>query len=333
MSNKVYDNTLYNSEVKEQFLQGYVDNTARIYRRVLERSSLIENIFQKDLFNFNLDELKQVLGSLNPLTHAAAEANGRYITAYIHWAMDNGYTNSNINPLKTIDNEWFHQFVTVDTKDLLFTYNQLLDIEDFCVNYQDKVIFRLLFEGVQGSGASELANLTEKDVDFDNHILHLKDNEKGERNVKVSDTAIGYIDRAIREKEYLKRNGMADLKANQKATLDLIDNKYVIRNTLTRTIEVDKVDKHTIYRRIALIKDLYGDMAYLTVKNIVRSGKLYEAYKLYKEYGVLEKEQYMMIAEKFNISKVQNGNRYDYNWTSLKREGITIDNIKLIYSE
>lgn len=312
---------LYNPEVKKRFLEKYPYSS---YERILQRSYVFEEALGKDLYDFNMDDIKRVLYDLNPLTLGSSRSNGRIITSYIDWAIEEGFRRNNINPLKTVQSEWFDQFVDQNKK-IFITDQELEDIERNCVNAQDAVIVRALFEGLT---VTELLNLKKEDVDYENNVLKLKDDKKGERTLKVSDQCIKLISQAATETKHYKNNGMVT-ESTKRTWNELIDNEYVLRPSKTKVKYVGRADEYLIYRRLYTLKKTLG-YPYLTTKNISNSGKLKMARDLYLKEGALGREQLEKIAERFNISIV-NVNGYEtYNLTTL-RDFITPENLKAYY--
>lgn len=312
---------MYNPEIKKRFLEKYPYDA---YGRIFLRSYVFEEALGKDLYDFNIDDIKRVLYELDPITLGSSRTNGRIITSYIDWAIKEGYRKNNINPLKTVQSEWFNQFVNKKRK-LFITDQELEEIEAHCINAQDAVIVRALFEGLT---TSELLNLKKTDVDYENGILKLKDDKKGERTLKVSEQCLKLIRQASEEIQYYKNNGQIS-EGTRREWTELVDNEYVLRSSITRTKKIGRADEFLIYRRLDTIKKTLG-FPYLTSKNISNSGKLKMARDLYLKEGALGREQLIKIAERFNVSKVIINGYESYNLTILK-DFITLENLKMYY--
>ena len=142
---------MYNEEVKETFLQylideeGYTEETVHVFRFVFYKSYDVEDVLQKDMYDFNMSELKQVLLNANKSTLNSVRAFASMIKKYIDWAIRTGLTNSNINPMEMFTVSDYEECIDKSRK-LFISEEELIEIEDQLVNYQDKVILRLLFE-------------------------------------------------------------------------------------------------------------------------------------------------------------------------------------------
>jgi integrase len=292
----------YNNRIKNRFLNEYMESTQSTYKRIFVSSLPMEGMLKKDLYDFSKEEISLVLADMNPSTASSSESNGRMITAYINWCINQGYRKS-INPLSAVSPEWFGQFVDKNIQ-LYFSEDTLNTYESYCQNAQDALCMRLLFEGVNGKQVSEIRNLKKDDVDFKNKILKLTDFDGSIRKIEVfSDKTLELIEEALEVKTYIKRNGLMIEHENVREFTDLTENDYVLRSSITATKTLEKpVDKAVVYRRINMIEDTLG-IPYLNGKNIQRSGMIYMGKIIYEREGKLEKEQYLQIAERFQISK------------------------------
>jgi site-specific recombinase XerD len=323
---------MYNEEVKETFLQylideeGYTDETVHVFRFVFYKSYDVEDILQKDMYDFNMSELKQVLLNANKSTLNSVRAFASMMKKYIDWAIHTGLVNSNINPMDMFTTKDYEECIDKSRK-LFISEEELIDIEDQLVNYQDKVILRLLFEGVNGYEVSELINLKKYDVNYEKKQLRLYDDKNGERFITVKDRCLEFIEKAINEKVYYARNG-DKTSAHGKSEYEYFETDHVIKNVLTgRTKGV--ADKNVIYRRIYMIKEIF-DMPYLTIKNVWRSGMIKMAVDLYIEEGELTNKQLAKIAEQFGLGKIINNGHETYNYHAM-RQFINRDNILDLY--
>jgi site-specific recombinase XerD len=323
---------MYNESIKEAFLQyliedeGYTDETVHVFRFVFYKSYDVEDILQKDMYDFNMSELKQVLLNANKSTLNSVRAFASMMKKYIDWAIRTGLTNSNINQMDMFTTKDYEECID-KSKKLFISEDELIDIEDKLVNYQDKVILRLLFEGANGYEVSELINLKKYDVDYANKRLRLYDDKSGERFIYVSDRCIQIIERAIDESKYYARNGEKE-SAHGKSEYEYFETDHVIKNVLTGRTK-GAADKNVIYRRIYMIKEIF-DIPYLTIKNVWRSGMIKMAVDLYKEEGELTNKQLAKIAEKFGLGKVINNGHETYNFHAM-RQFINRDNILDLY--
>lgn len=325
-------NNIYNEKLKLDYLKTFENEATReTLKYLFYKTYSTENAFGKDLCNFSIEEIGKAIQATDPLNVSSAKTKGRVLSSYITWCMDNGYSDHvGIHPMKGIDPSWYESLTF--NKKLYLTEDDIRELIDHqLVNPQDWATLVLLFEGVLGHDLSEMLNLTRKDINFDTGELKLRDDKYGERTLTLSETNREYILRvlnsALEEKQYQQKNGTSE---SRTPVVPLVDNDFVIRSAARRTISADRADKHTVYRRLTTISDMF-DIPYLTAKNIEKSGMLRMARDLYERDGELDTEQFREIAQKFGMRKIKMGNYETYNVASLK-EFINARNLKELYN-
>ena len=316
---------LYNPELKERFLSQYPEDTQITHGYTLSKAYDEENFFEKDLYEFNIEEIKKVLYKINPINLRASLRYGNTIKNYIDWAHRNGYAMSNINnPLQGMDTEWYKQFT--GNKKTLFSYQEVREMLKELVNFQDQLPILLAFEGVLGEDMSEQANLNFNSYDPNSNTLKLKDDAKGERTIEVSDECIAMIGRAHREPTYQYKNGTSTGKLKER---ELPESKFVLRAGSRSDSDQDApISKFVLYRRLREIKEVC-DYPYLSFKSLSKSGQIKMAVDLFNERGKLTNDELELIAIKFNLSKTMN-NGEAYNYSSM-REYINRETILELY--
>lgn len=321
MSNILYKDDLFNEEIKEEYLKAYSGETKRTLSRLFKASSKTEELLKKDLYDFKLEEIKKLMFYLAPTKLNSSRHIGHTLAHYIDWAIERGLRKT-LNPLRHLENEWYEQFVDFSE---YFTEEQLIKILSRCENAQDRVIIRLLMEGVGGEGHAELLNLTINDIDNKRNILRLR-SENGLRELTVSKDCIEECYRAYRESEYQKSNGMAF--GAKVLHTKLTESDYIIRVSRTNTADLERADKHVIYRRLSVLSKVLNE-PHLNAKQITYSGMLILARDLYLSRGKLEKDEYNVICETFGVTtKISNE---EYNYYRLKREFLNLEKLKELY--
>lgn len=331
MSNAYLEDEMYNKDLKEQFIARYPENTQNTYKRIFYYSAPVEEMNGIDLYEFNLNQISEVLKSMNPSTIASVKSVVSIIKAYIDWAIH--YRSNNLNPLDIVDTNWERQFVDT-TRKMFYTHKEIFEeIIPHCVNAQDAVIIALLFEGASGKEVSELRNLKIGDIDFDAKLVTLT-NDKGEqRQIPVSDATLQLIREAANQKEYFKRNGnIAENSRNIRVTSDLIETGYLIKPAKTKVVHVEQVNTHVIYGRLSTISEIF-ELPNFTVKNIQRSGMIYMAKQILERDGYFDnKDQYFEICERFGVNKFDNHGYETYYWYGMK-EYVNTEMIEQLYGE
>ncbi len=322
-------NKMYNEQIKNNFLDKHFDSDdSRITAKyVFYHSYLIEKTLDEDLYNFSLEEIGNCIANSNPKSINVAKSRGSLIAQYINWASspEVNLRKSNINPLLSIDDSWYEQFVDKNIKKFI-SRNELDQLIDNTVNKSDKAILKLLFEGISGRECSEIRNLKIDDI-IDNDTIHVVDDIKGtERTVKVEESTIKLLREANEEDEYCNKNG----EEARSPFSEVIDSPYIIK-PLKRGKEVSdlRISHSVIIRRVKFLAELFG-IDYLTPKALTHSGMIYMAYKLHEGKEKLTTEDFNKIGIHFNINKMTS-NGYEYYPVSYMSQFINAQNINKLY--
>jgi len=328
---------LYNEEVKQKYLERFSNEDTRgVYTRLFQRSRETEEKLGKDIYNFSDNEMEDFLrNTLRPKTKESARTYCNVLANYVQWAIDNshitGVTHFN-NPLKRRQ-EYFFEFVP-DLK-LYISKTEKMAIMATLLNKQDSFIIDALWEGIQGRQLSELVNLRLEDVRKHEGVILLRD-DNGIVTRKLVYTPEEVLESTIfdnavlanKEKSYYKNNGVIDHDSNISETFALPFSDYVLKSAVTNSKNNkggEKVSYYTIYNRLEMIRRLEGMEEYadaLTTVNIVRSGMIHMASKLYQRDGEIGTKQIKEICARYNLK---------YKW-SLK-DFLNVDMVKSLYPE
>ncbi len=333
--NKIYNLKYYNEYQKMRFLKTVSDNETyhQLCSRLLGRVSRAEEDKNKDLYDFSLPELEKFFRYLNPSKVNTSRMNIQAINSYIEWANSQNLRKTNINPLSVIMGEDFYRSFIDESKQTIFSEEEIDDIIRECKNYQDSAIIQMLFEGISGTGFEELLNLQRKNIDFNNNRLLLTDADGSTRILEVSDMCMFLIEGALDQTMYIKNNGMY-VSDRGSSEIALVENDYVIKTSnLGRIKSFDKADKFLVHRRLAALGDPdMLDKPYLTPKNLKYSGMLKIAKDYYLRDGVIDKDCTDEIGHRFNIRKVENKDRAEYVVLPYKRDFLNVETIKKVYN-
>lgn len=329
---------LYNeSDLKRDFLESYPEKTQYSYSFVFDKSYTLESHLKKDLYNFTTQEIIQVLKGAGYSTLNSVERDFWVIDKYLDFAANKGKINSTIKVTKNIDREVLTSCVDKSNK-TLWSENEINEIVDNLVNYQDKALIMALFDGISGNdtGFTELLNLKKSDIHNigeDKKIKVHNGKLNIERYVQLSDKTASYLRSAAMEDVYIMKNGESETKyGGEKA---LVESDYIFRIVRAGKSASDSTtepaSKLFVSRKFGSI-GTWLDIRNFNAKNVRNSGMLKMAKDLYKRDGELETKQLAEIAEHYGIQKTNVGGHLVYVFAPLK-QFITIDNIKSLYSE
>ncbi|MET3209743.1 UNVERIFIED_CONTAM: integrase [Paenibacillus sp. PvR008] len=304
MANEIYNDEFYNEEQKLRFLQDFTQNTYGVFSRVLKRAGRMEKNYSKDLYNFNLAEIEELLNYLSPKTVQASITNGATIEGYIRWAISQDLRDNKLNPLSPVsDTEYYKSFVDKTNK-LIFSEDEINKIVYGLPSRQDAVIVQAIFEGIMGRDNSELLNLKISDLDAINKTILLKNiNKYGTeelRKVTITEQLVRIIQEANEETVYksILSAGGRDKK--------LVPSSYVIKGAGKAYKDDGQTSAHTIRQRIKVIGLMEG-YNYLNPINIRNSGMLKMAKDIYKTSKKLQRDEIEAICRHFNVGLAKDG--------------------------
>lgn len=315
---------LFNQKEKEEFLNTLAsEEVQNVFIHLFEKSKGTEELYQKDLYSFSLLQIEDVMRNVNPATINSATNTKSRIATYITWAIRNGRRVNNINPIQGTTFEWQEQFIDKSVKRHLSDH-EIYEIVEGLYNAQDQALIQCLYEGIMGMGLSELLSMRASKIDWENNIVTVKDDRyEEERNVKVSDRCIKFIENAYKQTTYLSENT-----ENEKELIEYQD--FIFKNVKWRASKFNKINMSGLARRLAVIKETY-DLEEFHSNTISESGRIKMAYDICKTKGKLEKEDFEKIGDRFNLSKMESkGYRY-YNTGKMKHY-INEKNLKNLYN-
>lgn len=318
------ENKLYNEDQKERYLSIF-DNegTQTTIRNVFYKAWAYEDARERDLCNFNLEEIGRVINRTNPLNFGVAKSTTGFIGSYISWSIENGLRDNNISPLDGTSDEWIESFVD-KTKKIHHSYKEFLELLEKVKNYQDKAQLFAFFEGISGEKFIELREMEYSDIDTKNNTVFIKSRNKA---IDISPECIHCLISASNENIYFSYNQKENTFKEKKL---LPSNSLVFKNIRAgRTTEGNQVSMAVLYNRLNNLKE-FLKLEYLTQNALRQSGMLKMSMDLYKEYGKLEYEQFEMIGKKYNYSRITN-NGYTYYNSHLMREFINPQNLEDLY--
>lgn len=296
---------LVDSSNKEDFLLTINPNTAKTVKGVLLKVDKFENAINKSVYNFNLAEVDELIE--NEFVHksiASIRSSISYIKKYINYCIEHNLTV--LNPFEIIVD--YSQYVDKNAMENKYlTYDEVQDIENKIVNFNDKCMLELLFNGLK---PEELVELKEMDIDFDERsILAIDKNGNHRKIFGCSDRCFELLKYTINQQTYLLNNGCSysrkDPNKQYKNGLGVRElafpNSIYIFKTAGSKKDDTPMETKGLQARVRVIREWVGNQ-YLTVTNLYFSGILHEAYNIMKQNDVKELDRYTVarIADKFN---------------------------------
>lgn len=312
-------NIIYNEELKKRYIDENYTNlgTKERYLKVFKRTGEFEEEKGKDIYNFTLEEIKDIILSLSSASRATLRSTVSILNKYVAWAIKEGFLDSYINVI----DEYLHEDKIKNMTSKLALEHRYLKSEfeldkviNLCVNAQDAVGFVLAWHGVK---VEDMLNIKKSDIDFDNNII-LLDNRK----IQLNDKYMQVVQEALYQTTYEKMNGKSKANATE---LLLEDSEYLIRGVQNITRKT-RMTKQVVNNRIKRIIEAFGEKdqegnkvdesmhrQLITLTTVFYSGMFCKLKELESERP-LTPEDFMKAREDYNLSPVNYGdtqNRYN----------------------
>ncbi len=301
----------YSYFYKQDFLETIEnENTKKHFMSLFNITEKLESQLDKDLYNFNNEEIKILLYSFNSAHKNTLYTYLHQLRQYCDYAIENGDKQSNINLYKI--------FPVSSLEDYLVTYKlKHLSKDDMnealkdIYNWVDYALCLSLFEGIGGYEHSEITNMkidhvkqasTQQVKKYDELYytitLHGIDKNTGDiktRDLDISEELLNALLKTYGEQTYYPSNGEADEKHSSR---DIIMGDHIFRNIAVGKAESDQVDKQFVYRKLRKINE-WTEGLISSLTTIINSGIIYH-------YSLLAKENQITLQDTEEIFR-----RYD----------------------
>jgi integrase len=290
---------------KEDFLNTLNPSTAKTLKGVLLKVDKFEKLIGKSVYNFNLAEVNELIENEFSYKSVATVRTGiSYIKKYINYCIEHNLTT--LNPFEIITD--YSRYVNKNAMENKYlTYQEVREIEEKLVNFNDRCMLELLFNGLK---PDELINLKEMDIDFEEKGIVATDKKGNVRKIfGCSERCFELLKLTISQQAYYLNNGTAQSRKDPNKiltnglgvrTLRFPESVYVFKTAGGKKIDVP-MEQKGLQARVRVIREWVGN-PYITVTNLYHSGILHEAYSMMKEKGIKELDRYEVaqIAGKFN---------------------------------
>lgn len=139
---------------------------------LLSKISKWEDLFEKDFYNFDIDETKLIFKDLKRPTLAALSSEKSILDKYLYFAVDNKKSKTARHPSFNIKGEDLNEFVnTKSRKNKFITYNEYLELLENCINPQDEAFIILLWNGAYDKNLEAIRNIKTDDIDETNRLI------------------------------------------------------------------------------------------------------------------------------------------------------------------
>lgn len=284
---------MYDQELKNRFLEegGLSVGTQKTFQYILNKASKTEEDLGS-VYNLNPYGCDQLLYSFSAKSEGVVFVLISCFKQYVDFAKVNNLVNDDFNYFSTLKGlDAVVKYVDKTTElHKYISYDELLELQNLCVNAQDIVIPELLFIGIKGEEAVELLNLKKTDILPNKIILP-------NREIGITDRTYEIIENAINETVYLKGNG----EAVSNAKSDVINpGEFILRPS--KPNNYGQLGYAAFQSRVIKIKT-YFDNPYLTPTNIWISGMIHLGKQIKSQKSELTKVDFQYINHIFGISE------------------------------
>lgn len=293
------------SSNKEDFLNTLNPSTAKTLKGVLLKVDRFEKLIGKSVYDFNLAEVNELIENEFSYKSVATVRTGiSYIKKYINYCIEHNLTT--LNPFEIITD--YSQYVNKSAMENKYlTHQEVREIEEKLVNFNDRCMLELLFNGLK---PDELINLKETDIDFKEKSIIATDKKDNVRKIfGCSDRCFELLKLTISQQAYYLNNGTAQSRKDPNKilrnglgvrTLRFPESVYVFKTAGGKKADTP-MEQKGLQARVRVIREWVGN-PYITVTNLYHSGILHEAYSMMRDKGVKELDRYEVaqIAGKFN---------------------------------
>ena len=182
ISEELYNEKLMKASRFEQQKQVYIDqiysnNKSKMTIYNLYKSNVLnwEIILDKDLYEFNIQELDSLIGSI-PSSSIHIKANVyNFVNQYIDWCISKRLIT--INNMNALDRETYTSISQKLASSKLISYEQLWDMVQYMetkTNIQNILPIIFAYYGIGGNDMEYMRNLRLEDLDRENEVAYIR---------------------------------------------------------------------------------------------------------------------------------------------------------------
>lgn len=283
---------MYGDDQKEAFIEEYLRSkvvaSTSLYA-IFKKTERFEQDLEKDVSEFNKEEILRMLKSFRSKSVNSLLNYVVILKHYSRWMM--GVIGQ--NDYELIGKKDVESLVDKNAN-ILLTRDDLDEIEANLLNWTDKAIVELLWEGIAGPNMKELYYFSKENVNFENGVINTVSGE-----ILLTDRLREILPKAFAETDIMSYG----------ETLRVFHvigkNRIYKERANSRGVISDDVCFRYIYRKIQIFRE-YLDIPGLTMKNLQASGLWYYLQIGLKETGLnirefLKTKEGEILAKKYGF--------------------------------
>lgn len=258
---------MYNESIKEAYIRyktkEIIANETLLYNS-FDKTSLFEEVLQKDLSEFTLQEVINMYKTLNFDSLDTLIVFNSNMSLYSQYCLDRGLISNYQNVYREIDSSMLKSCLNqsvisrqiISREELLLLFNKLL-------NARDIFIILAVFEFGKGKNNFEdIVNACFSDIDKNTNTMKLYSG----RTVHVSDKLIEIAEESSQATEYFN----LDNKSKK-----LIDDGTIIKRNINAKSSKEYALGRNVYQALVRSFDVFGIREYMTANKLIVSGQIY----------------------------------------------------------
>ena len=168
---------VYNENQKHRYLEYRKktnDDIAPILLSIFRKTSKLEETYNKDIYDFSREQCEDLFYYLGLGTYSSIAFVYYSLCDYTDWCLSQGLVKDGMNHIRDIDYKNIGKYINrriTDSK--IVTREDVLHYMTLLNNPRDSLFLLSCFEFGVGREYKDFLNMELKDIDEENHILHL----------------------------------------------------------------------------------------------------------------------------------------------------------------
>lgn len=289
---------MFNNDFKDKFIKEKSNVPLNFVNNAFNKANELEEFYEKDICNFTLDEIKNLLLTFNSTSIEYLRVLTSIFRKYTNYMIENNLSLDNINHYDSVDSKLLKTCVNKEViKNKYLNREDLLKYMKQLPNPSDKWVLLSIYEGVKGEKFCNVT-LSKGIFNYDNRTIKLYDGCVFKPSNELFESAIKSYE--TYEYEGLKNLGTKSMRLTGEEILKVRDNVM---------FDIEDKDKayNRLLSRVRLIKN-YLDIPTLTIPRLQLSGMVYQFKCIMKRenktYGELfDTNEFLEIRKKFGYDK------------------------------
>lgn len=286
---------MYNEVQKSRFaeiLKEEDSGSLNLYMTwVFSKTEKYETELNKDVCNFTTENIIYMYKMFNLNNINTMNTLNNLLSKYVKWAIQEGLVKTNQNNFRMISIDIMMSCLNTAVLDKkIISKEEVFDLIKPSLNPRTQFVMLALFEFNRGEAFKDIGLLKLEDIDFDNHMANLPSGRTVHISEELEDLAVRSSEEEFYYSEMYITTEIFDGDVTRKNKL--INNGTIIKSINKLVTDHQKISRNT-YRIIhTFLKD-----SYLSVSDIINSGKIHYIKEGMRKANITSVEDYLMNAD------------------------------------